>query len=219
MDVSEQREAIADACRRLAAEGLVLGTAGNVSVRDGDQVLMTATGCVFEKAEPEHVTVVGLDGELLDDGLAPSSEVELHLGVYRRMDHAGAVVHTHSPMATALSCVVDEVPAVHYQMLQLGGSLPVAPYATFGTEELAENVLEKLSERTAALMANHGAIAYGLDLVGAVENALLAEWACSIYWRARMIGEPRVLNADQLADVLRTVGERSYGTMRKAGDG
>ena len=97
----------------------------------------------------------------------PTSELELHLGVYRRYE-AGAVVHTHAPIATALACVLDELPVVHYQMLALGGPVRVAPYATFGTPELAELTLDALEGRTAALMANHGAIAYRPDLDVAV---------------------------------------------------
>src|SRR2546429_4855466 len=137
MILESDGEAIATACRRLAADGLVLGTAGNVSVRNGYQVVVTPTGGVFAQLGPEHVSVVDLDGELLDGELAPTSELALHLGAYRRLEWPGAVVHTHAPMATALSCVIDELPPIHYQMLSLGGSVPVARYETFGTEELA----------------------------------------------------------------------------------
>ena len=97
---------MAAASRRLAAEGLVLGTAGNVSARSGDEVAITPTGAVLAELEPEQVSVVDLDGQQVDGELAPTSELDLHLGVYRRYD-AGAVVHTHAPMATALSCVLE----------------------------------------------------------------------------------------------------------------
>src|SRR5437763_2912467 len=156
MILETEREAITAACRRLAEDGLVLGTAGNVSVRAGDRVVVTRTGGVFARHEPEQMTVVDLDGELVDGDLAPTSELALHLGAYRRLEWPGAVVHTHAPMATALSCVIDELPPIHYQMLSLGGSVPVAPYETFGTEELANCVLDALASRTAALMRNHG---------------------------------------------------------------
>lgn len=217
MELSAEREAVADACQRLAREGLVIGTAGNVSVRVGDSVVVTPTGGVFAELRPDELTVIDLDGEIVDGELAPTSEVALHLGVYGRLGWPGAVVHTHSPMGTALSCVLDELPAVHYQMLSLGGAVPVAPYATFGTAELADNVIGALAERTAALMQNHGAIAIGPDLDAAVENALLLEWSCTLYWRARMIGEPSVLDSDQLADVMRVVQERGYGKKKGGG--
>jgi L-fuculose-phosphate aldolase len=216
MTMGREREDVAAACRRLADAGLVIGSAGNVSVRSGEGVAITPTGCRFAELAPEEVTVVDLDGRVTDGALAPTSEIALHLGVYRAIEHAGAVVHTHAPMATALSCVVDEVPPIHYQMLQLGGSIPVAPYATFGTEELAAEVVAALSDRTAALMRNHGAVAYGLDLDGAVDGAELVEWACALYWRARMLGEPSVLSREQLEDVVAVATRRRYGSTRPA---
>ncbi|TML80007.1 MAG: class II aldolase/adducin family protein, partial [Actinobacteria bacterium] len=172
-NVDRAREQVAAACGRLAEERLVVGTAGNVSARAGDHVAISATGAVLADATPELVSVIDMDGRVVEGELAPTSELDLHLGVYRRYD-AGAVVHTHAPMATALSCVLeDELPCVHYQMLLLGGPVRVARYATFGTPELAENVLEALEGRTGALMANHGAITHAAELAGAVELALL----------------------------------------------
>jgi L-fuculose-phosphate aldolase len=216
MKLSAEREAVAAACRRLATEGLVIQTAGNVSVRSEDFVVVTPTGGVFEELQPEQMTVVDRAGKVVDGPFAPTSELALHLGVYDSFDHAGAVVHTHSPMATALSCVVDEVPAVHYSMLSIGGTIPVADYATFGTEELARNVVSALEGGPATLMRSHGATTYGLDLDGAVEATRLLEWACAVYWRARMIGDPVVLDQEQLQDVVRIVQERSYGRLSEA---
>ncbi|HKP89899.1 MAG TPA: class II aldolase/adducin family protein [Thermoleophilaceae bacterium] len=214
MTLEEEREQVAAACRRLAAEGLVVGTAGNVSARSGDHVAISATGAVLADATPEQVTVVDLDGAVVGGDLQPTSELDLHLGVYRRYD-AGAVVHTHAPMATALSCVLDgELPCVHYQMLLLGGPVRVAPYATFGTPELAEVVLDALDGRTAALMANHGAITHGADLEGALDLSLLLEWACTVYWRAAAIGTPRVLDEGERQAVVEAAVKRRYGTTR-----
>jgi L-fuculose-phosphate aldolase len=209
-----EREQVAAAARRLAAEGLVAGTSGNVSARGGDHVAMTPTGCVLATLEPEQVTVVDLDGNVVGGGLAPTSEAELHLGVYRRFD-AGAVVHTHAPVATALSCVVDEVPCVHYEMLLLGGTVRVAPYATFGSPELAASVLAALDGRTAALMGNHGTVAYGADVEGALRATELLEWACTVYWRARAIGEPRALDAEQRQAVVDHAVRTRYGAVRE----
>jgi L-fuculose-phosphate aldolase len=206
-----ERRALADACRRLAAEGLVVGTAGNLSVRAGDLVVATCTGCVFGEVSPDDMTVVDLDGEVQDGGPSPTSELGLHLGVYRGYDWAGAVVHTHAPMATAMSCVLDELPPIHYQMLSLGGSVRVAPYATFGTDELHENVLAALEGHTAALMQNHGALTCGHTLDAALEATFLLEWACSLYWHAKQIGEPTVLTEEQLADVATQVQKLNYG--------
>ncbi|MCW3064377.1 MAG: aldolase [Solirubrobacterales bacterium] len=209
-DIDLARERVAEACRHIADGGLVIGTGGNVSERFGDRVAISATGADLASIGPEQVTVIDLDGAVLDGDLEPTSELELHLGVYRRYD-AGAVVHTHAPMSTALSCVLDEVPCVHYQMLLLGGAVPVAPYATFGTPELAATTLEALDGKVAALMANHGAIVYGPDLAKAVELSELLEWACGVYWRAVAVGTPRVLDEDQRSAVIMAAVARGYG--------
>lgn len=189
----------------------MLGTAGNVSERDDQLVAITPTGAVLEALTPEQVAVIDLDGRQLDGGLAPTSEIELHLGVYHRYE-AGAVVHTHAPLATALSCVLDELPVVHYHLLMLGGPVRVAPYRTFGTPELAEVTLDALADRGAALMANHGAIVHAPDLATAVEHSLMLEWACGVYWHAAAIGTPRTLDPDQQEAVVGAVLERNYGS-------
>jgi L-fuculose-phosphate aldolase len=209
------REQVASACRRLAEQGLVVGTAGNISVRVDDRVVVTPTGGVFGEMTAEQMPVVDMSGNLVDGKLGPTSELALHLSLYERMD-AGAVVHTHAPYATALSCVLDEVPAVHYSMLMFGGSLRVAPYATFGTDELAENVQRALEGRTACLMQNHGSVGYGHNLDYAIEVALLVEWACTVYWRARAIGEPVALSDEQLQDVAAQVARLEYGSTKEA---
>ncbi|WP_128379423.1 class II aldolase/adducin family protein [Streptomyces cavernae] len=209
--LGQDRAAVADACRRLGAAGLLIGTAGNVSVRVGERVAITATGAVLAELTADQVTVVDLDGDMVAGTLRPTSELELHLGVYQRYD-AGAVVHTHAPMATALSCVLDELPCIHYQLLALGGTVRVAPYATFGTPALAESVLNALEGRSAALMANHGALTHAPTLDKAVEHALLLEWACGVYQRAAALGEPRVLDEQQQLAVIEAAIARNYGT-------
>jgi L-fuculose-phosphate aldolase len=161
------------------------------------------------------VTIVDREGRVVGGDLAPTAELELHLGVYDRYG-AGAVVHTHAPMATALACVLDELPCVHYQMLLLGGSVRVAPYATFGTPELASSVLEALEGKTAALIANHGALTYGQDLAGALDAAELLEWACTVYWRAAALGVPRALDERQRQAVIEAALKTGYGRTRPA---
>jgi L-fuculose-phosphate aldolase len=210
----EQRQAVAAACHALASEGLLIGTAGNVSVRAGDHVAVTATGAVLGQTTPEQVSVVGLDGGMTAGELEPTSELQLHLGIYRRY-RAGAVVHTHSPQAVAVSLVLDELPCVHYQQLLIGGPVRVAPFAVFGSAELADHVLAALQGRSAALMANHGAVVHGRTLDEAVEGALLLEWACGIYLRAAAAGTPRVLDPGQQAAVVEAALRRGYGSPRE----
>jgi L-fuculose-phosphate aldolase len=202
---------VAGAARRLAAEGLLVGTAGNVSVRDDDRIAVTGTGVVLRDCTPDQVSVVSLAGEMVEGTLLPTSELDLHLGVYAATDTA-AVVHTHAPYSTVVACVLDELPVLHYQQLLLGGAVRVAPYATFGTPELAAHVREALADRQAALMANHGSVAIGGSLEKAVENALLLEWLATLHHRATALGTPHVLTEGQQADVLTQALRRSYGT-------
>lgn len=192
----------------------MIGTAGNVSVRaSDDRVVVSPTGCVLADVAPEEMSVVALsDGQAVEG--SPTSELGLHLGVYRAMDWTGAVVHTHSPMATAVGCVLDELPPIHYGMLALGGAVRVAPYATFGSDELHRHVLAALEGHTAALMRNHGTLNCGASLDAALDGALLLEWACSLYWHASQLGEPAVLTDEQLADVAAQVQRLGYGAAR-----
>ena len=210
-----EREAVAAVCRALASEGLVAGTSGNVSARAGDHIAITPTGGVLAELTPGDVAVVDLAGSLVEGPFEPTSEIDLHLGVYRRYD-AGAVVHTHPPTATALSCVLDEVPCVHYEMLRLGGPVPVARYETFGTTQLADAALDALEGRTAVLMANHGALTYAADPAAAADLTRLLEWACTVYWRAAAIGTPRELGEEERQAVVDAALTRGYGTTKEA---
>src|SRR3954465_1288309 len=212
----DERRQVAAAARRLADAGLVHGTSGNVSARAGEHVAITPTGAVLGHVAPHDVCVVDLGGEVVDGRLAPTSEADMHLGVYARYG-AGAVVHTHAPVATALSCVLeDELPCVHYEMLLLGGTVRVAPYATFGTPELAASAIEALDGRTAALLANHGTVAFGVDLGAALRATELLEWAATAYWRAAQLGTPRVLDERRRQAVIDVAVARDYGTTQPA---
>lgn len=205
------RDDVAAAARRLAHEGLLVGTAGNVSALDGDLVAVTASGVVLAGCRPDDVTVVTRAGEVVDGELRPTSELALHLGVYADTA-AAAVVHTHAPYSTAVACVLDELPVLHYQQLLLGGAVRVAPYATFGTPELATAVREALAGRQAALMASHGSVAVGASLDAAVDHALLLEWLAALHHRASALGAPRVLSQEQQDDVVRQALSTDYGT-------
>jgi L-fuculose-phosphate aldolase len=205
------RNDVARAARELAEAGLLIGTAGNVSLRVGDLVAVTGTGVVLADCTHAQVTLVTLDGEVVDGALAPTSELGLHLGVYADTD-AAAVVHTHAPYSTAVACVLDELPVVHYQQLILGGAVRVAPYATFGTPELADHVRAALADRQAALMGNHGSVAVGSSLEKAVEHALLLEWLAALHHRASALGAPRALTDDEQTAVVLAALDRNYGT-------
>jgi len=209
MLLTRAREAIVATCQELSRAGLVVGTAGNVSVREGDLVAVTPSGVRYAQLTPELVGVHQIDGAAVEAPLAPTSELPLHLAIYLARPEVGAIVHTHSPAATALSALLDEVPAVHYYVAMFGGPVPVAPYATYGTEGLARNVVRALRDRTACLMGNHGAVTVGPDLAAAHDKSVYLEWLCDVYLRASAAGTPRLLAPAEIAAVA--VRMQGYG--------
>jgi L-fuculose-phosphate aldolase len=212
--LAEERDAVAGACRHLAAKGLVIGTAGNISARKGDLIAVTPTGADLSTVTPDMVTVIDLDGEVVDGDLAPTSEVPLHTGIYKGTN-ALAITHAHAMASTALSCSHDELPPLHYSCLGLGGAPRTAAYATFGSEELAENVLNALKGRNAAMMQNHGSVAYGSRMAEAVERLELLEWLAELYWRASSMGTPHVLTDKDFEAIITAAIEKGYGSLKK----
>jgi L-fuculose-phosphate aldolase len=191
-----KRALVAEHAQRLAADGLAVGTAGNLSVSTGEMVAITPSAVTYEELTDELVCVVGLDGRVYA-GAKPSTELPLHLALYRERGE-GAIVHTHSPNATALGLIAHELPAVHYLVADLGGPVRVAPYAPPASEQLAHEVHNAIAGRNAVLMRNHGAITVGETLETAYDRALLLEWLCGVYLRARTLGEPALLHEDEL---------------------
>ncbi|MCX4449875.1 class II aldolase/adducin family protein [Streptomyces sp. NPDC087866] len=205
-------EAVVATARRTAAEGLVVGTSGNVSVRIGDTVLVTPSGVPYERLRPEDLTGVDPEGNQILGKLTPTSELPLHLAVYRNTG-ATAVVHTHAVHATAVSTLVTEVPPVHYAAAILGGTVRVAPYARYGTPELAANMLAALRDRTGCLLANHGTVTYGATLDEAYDRTVQLEWLCQVWLAACSVPgrSPSLLTEDQLNEVgeaLKGYGQR-----------
>ena len=213
MQLREEREEVARLARRLRPDGLVVGTAGNLSARRGDLVAITPSGLDYDDLDARLVCLVDLDGTQLDGLLAPSLELPMHLAAYRRAG-AGAVVHTHAPYATAVALAQDELPAVHYLIADLGGPVRVAPYATFGTEALADGLVEALEGRSAALLASHGAITIGDTLARAYDRSLILESIAAAYVRAKALGEPRVIPDAEVAVLIERMA--GYGQVRPA---
>jgi L-fuculose-phosphate aldolase len=211
MLLEQARDDVVRICRELAAAGLVVGTSGNVSVRAGDLIAVSPSGLDYADLTAGLVGVHRLDGTAVQAPLRPTSEMPLHLAVYAATG-AGAIVHTHPVAATALSTLTTELPAIHYQVAMFGGPVPVAPYATYGTEQLARNVAAALNDRTGCLMANHGALTTGADLRSALTGTRYLEWLCEVYLRALAAGQPggpRLLPADEIALVAGQLA--SYG--------
>jgi L-fuculose-phosphate aldolase len=177
-------------------------------------VAVTPTGGVISELTAAMMTVIDLDGAIVEGELAPTSEVPMHLAVYRATG-AGAIAHTHALTSTAIACTLGEIPLVHYTMLSLGGTLRVAPYATYGTEELAVNVVAALEGRQAALMQNHGSIAIGPAVAKSVDNLELAEWSAELYTRCLALGTPRVLTQQDQEAVIMQALAGGYGTTKK----
>ncbi|NLU74770.1 class II aldolase/adducin family protein [Streptomyces sp. HNM0575] len=172
--------------RRTTAERLVVGTSGNVSVRVADTVLVTPSGVPYDRLGDEDLCAVDLEGRRTAGSLSPTSELPMHLAVYRHTG-ARAVVHTHAVHATAVSALVGELPAIHYMTAALGGPVRVAPYATYGTDELARHMLAALDGRNACLLQNHGTMAYGDDLAQAYERTAQLEWMCRVWLAASSV--------------------------------
>ncbi|MFB6122181.1 MAG: class II aldolase/adducin family protein [Haloferacaceae archaeon] len=188
--------------RRLVDEGLTTGTGGNLSARVDDHVAVSPSGVPYEEISPQDVPVLSLAGERVGEGREPSVELDLHLAAYRARDDVGGVVHTHSPYATTYAALGEPIPAVHYLVAAAGGPVPVAPYARFGTEELADVAVETLgTERDACLLANHGVVAVGDSLPDAFETAVAVEYAARIAYQAAAIGDPVELDADRISDL------------------
>ena len=212
--LGDEREAVAGASRHLAEKGLVIGTAGNISARKDDLVAVTPTGSDLATVTAEMVTVIDLEGNVVDGELAPTSEVPLHTGIYLGTN-ALAITHAHAMASTALSCTHDELPPLHYSCLSLGGAPRTAAYATFGSQELADNVIEALQGRNAAMMQNHGSVAYGSTMDQAVERLELLEWLAELYWRAASLGTPKVLTDKDFEAIIMAAMERGYGSIKK----
>ncbi|GAA2789143.1 class II aldolase/adducin family protein [Saccharopolyspora taberi] len=197
-EFEERRREVIDIARRMTADGLVVGTSGNVSVRCGDLVAVTPSGVGYDRLAVEDIPLVDLDGTVVSGGLKPTSELPMHLTAYRDHD-AGAVVHTHSLHATALSLLRDDVPAVHYQLAEFGGSVIVADYATFGSDRLAETMSAALTGRGGCILRNHGTVTVGATLSQAYGRAQQLEWLCQLWLTASRVGEPKVLDDAELA--------------------
>ena len=209
MLLEKERRDVVETCLFMQSNGLIVGTAGNVSIRVDDKVAISPSGVPYETMTAEDVVVFSMDGERVDGILEPSSELPLHLSVYRETA-AKAITHNHAPASTALGLVVDEIPPSHYYSAMLGGIIRVTPYAEFGTDELARNVTDALKDRSGALMKNHGAITVGPTVKKAAGLLPILEYVCEIHLRAMATGAPiALLSPEQMADAKAAIAD--YG--------
>lgn len=201
MEYAAERQSIIDACLRMCDDRLTLGTSGNISIRVGDHVVISPSAVPYTELTPEQIPIVDLNGNLLEGSCKPSSETPLHTLIYRETD-AQAIVHTHPVYGVVLGSLRTETPLIHYMVAPMGGAVRVAPYARFGTQELADNVLTAATGRSAVLMENHGAITWGKDLDAAYTKSKYLEWCCEVWCKAAAIGDPHLLTTAQVQEVV-----------------
>jgi L-fuculose-phosphate aldolase len=197
--------------RKLLKLGLLSQTSGNLSVKTADgNIYITPSSMEYDLIEEADIVVVGPDGSRRHGHRPQSSETPLHCLIYQSRPDVSAIVHTHSPHATTLAVLGMTIPAVHYNIAMLGTTeIQVAPYATYGTEQLAKNVRDAFPPPArAVLLANHGLVAVGEELKKAAAGAEMVETLAGLYYRARAIGQPNILSNDQMAEVLAKYGKK-----------
>ena len=213
MILREEREQVVEYCRMLTTHKLTKGTGGNISACNREKGLMaiSPSGMDYFKTEPEDVVVLDLEGRVVEGRRVPSSETDMHRLLYIDRSDINAVVHAHSTYATTLACMRWDLPAVHYLVGFAGHDVRCAPYATFGTPELARVAVEGMKGRFAVLLGNHGLLAAGPNMHYAFNVAEEIEFVCELYWRSKAVGEPVLLDAGDMETVLekfKTYGQR-----------
>lgn len=202
MRFEETRREVAETAREMLRRGLTHGTSGNVSARlDGGLVAVTPTGLDYAGLAPGDITIVDLAGTVAEGDRRPTSEVPMHLAVYRARADVAAIVHTHSDMATTLAVLGEDLPAVHYVLGWAGTRVRCAPYATYGSPELAEAAVAALGADDAVLLGNHGVLTAGRTLPAALNVAESVEVVAGLYYRARLLGAPRILDDAEMGRV------------------
>ena len=199
----QARREVLETALAMSRRGLSPGRSGNVSRRFDEGMLITPSGMAYETLSRDDIVLVGAAGETRDGERRPSSEWRFHLAAYAARPDIGGVVHTHSLHATVLACAHKEIPAFHYMVAIAGGrSIPLVPYATFGTAALSRHVAKGLKKRNACLMANHGQVAVAQTCTGALELAAEVELLAEQYWKVLAIGKPKLLDDDEMNRVL-----------------
>lgn len=199
MRYERQRAEVAEKALALLTSGLIVNTSGNVSLRIGEHVAITPSGRDYRTLKAADIAVVNLQGGIVEGDLLPSSETPLHMAIYDANPDVSAIVHTHSVNATAISTLLDQLPTIHYQMVDLGGAVEVAPYRTFGSRELADVTSKALQGRSAVIMKNHGALTTANSLEKALSRCITLEWCSKVYLKAMSAGTPNILSDDEMA--------------------
>ena len=214
MILEKEREQVIEYSLKLLSEGLTNGTAGNVSIfnREEGLVAISPTGVNYSELTPEMISIVDLEGKLIE-GLKPSSELEMHMILYRNREDVNAVIHTHPVYTTVLACLRQDLPAIDY-MIAVTGTTKVkcAEYASYGTKELAENAYKAMGSSLAVILANHGLTTAGKDIANAFNITVQVEYISNLYIKARNIGEPIILPDNEMNSMLERF--KTYGQIK-----
>lgn len=209
MSKGGKRVTLIEAAKAMNASGINSGVSGNLSLRNRNGMLITPTGMDYDNLRPRDMVRVSRDGDV-GGPRKPSSEWRFHLAIYLARPDVGAVVHAHPVFATALACMHWDIPAFHYEVGLAGGhDIRCARYDTFGTKELANNVVQALEGRTACLIANHGLVTVGADLDKALALAVRVEHLAKTYCQAVQTGQPQILSREEMSRVIEKFSE--YG--------
>lgn len=198
--------------QKLLEASLTKGTGGNLSMCHREEGIMaiTPSGIDYFDIQPEQIVLLEVEtGKILEGDAVPSSESDMHRILYKYRDDLNAVIHTHTTYATTLACLNMALPAVHYLVALAGPDVRCAPYATYGTVELAKNAFEAMKDRKACLLANHGLLAGGADLTTAFTVTEEIEFCCALYYRAKSIGEPVILTESEMTLMMERF--KNYG--------
>ena len=189
MLLADEREAIVEHGRKLITSGLTTGSGGNLSIfnREKQLIAIKPSGVDYFKMKPEDVVIVSPEGEIVDGTLTPSSEIRFHLALLHHRSDINAVVHTHQVYATTIACMNWELPAVHYLIGFSGNKVPLAKYATFGSQELSDHILEAIGQYNACLMSNHGIVTVGVTIEAAFATAEELELVSRLYYQTKCI--------------------------------
>jgi L-fuculose-phosphate aldolase len=199
--LKEERKQIVEYGKKLIDSGLTVGTGGNISIFDKESGLMgiTPSGIEYHNLTEEDVIIMDLYGNVVEGELRPSSEHQMHSIVYKNRYDAVAMIHTHALYSTTISCLNVDLPAIDYLVAHSGGrNIRCANYATYGTNELAENALEAMKDRKAVLLANHGINVVGSSLAEAYAITEQLEFCARLYWQAKAIGNPVILSDEEM---------------------
>lgn len=207
----EEREMVVEYSKKLLTSNLAKGSGGNISLSNTDKTMMAVTpsGVVYDIMKPEDIVVLNMTGEKIEGDLLPTSEIAFHLALQKLRSDIHAVVHTHSPYATAVACLGWELPPIHYLIGFAGEKVPLAPYSTYGTEELSDNICSVIGEYNAVLMANHGLVCVGTDLDKAFMTAEMVDYVAHLFLLTKSVGEPIILDPQQMNDVMEKL--KDYG--------